>query len=304
MAKVSITDDPSQAIKDFKLLAIKNSTVIMDSLSQWSGVVGLLPSKYSETPSFLTELKSQKIISNAMFSVRFIDTEYGSEMTFGGFNNRIANSIDNFTFTPLFDDRYWSVGIRRIKYGDIEIGGAAIWGIIDTGSPMILLPAEDYDRWYGQVSKGKTWGSYKQYQGWYCLNVNDFKNIFIMLNNYEYTVTPSHYIEKTMYNNKVFCYFLVGKSQESGIPSAILGDAFIRNYYILFDSDKERVGIFGSNIKYYPSEVSMRAQLIFIVWILWFVIASTVLYFYKRAIVLKKESELEKLIAAGIQIED
>ena len=266
--------------------------------------VRLLPSISSDAQSFVEELKKQKVIDKAIFTVRFVDAEYGSEITFGGFNQKIVQNMDNFTFTPLYDNRYWSVGIRKIRYGEVEIGGRASWGIIDTGSPMLLLPYEDYNRWFEEATKGKSCGDYKTFKGWYCLNVNDFRDIFILFNNYEYRITANHYVEKTMYNNKMFCYFLVGKAQNSSIPSAILGDVFIRGYYILHDLDEERIGIYGSYMKFYPTEITMRSRLIMSWVLLVIIVFSVILYFYKKEKIRKKESELEKLLSGGVEIED
>ena len=43
-SKISITNNEGQLIKDFKMLAVESTTLKFDSSTQWSGVVGLLPS--------------------------------------------------------------------------------------------------------------------------------------------------------------------------------------------------------------------------------------------------------------------
>lgn len=252
--KISLTDSNEQAIKDYKILAVDKAELDIAAPVLWDGIVGLLPASNKSHPSFVSELKKQGIIEREMFSVRYIDQEYGSEITFGGFDSAYVPSANNFTYTDVYDSKYWSVGVRRIKYGDVVIGGEAIRGIIDTGSAKIMLPPQDYNRWFEQVSKGKTCGDYGSYKGCYCLNRFDFKDIYIMFDLYEYKISPVSYVEHAKINGQIFCYFLVGELQNSTLPTAILGDAFIRNYYILHDMENQRIGLYGGYMVYFPPE--------------------------------------------------
>ena len=78
-------------------------------------------------------MKEQGIIDGETFGVYFIDINYGSDITFDGFDTERVLSIDNLTFTDFYDDNYQSARITLMRYGDVEIGGQARRGVIDTG---------------------------------------------------------------------------------------------------------------------------------------------------------------------------
>ena len=89
-----------------------------------------------------------------------------------------------------------------------------------------------------------------------------------MFDNYEYKINPDHYVEQVNIEGHTFCYFLVGELKNTSLPTAILGDAFIRNYYILHDLENKRIGIYGGYIAYFPIESDQFFNLFVIgIWI-------------------------------------
>jgi hypothetical protein len=85
----------------------------------------------------------------------------------------------------------------------------------------------------------------------------DFPPMFFHLGDYDYKMTPDHYIVETWSGRNRFCYFLV---QGSDIKknSILLGDAFLRNYYVFHDVDNKRIGMYGDYMIYHGSKFGTR----------------------------------------------
>lgn len=64
-----------------------------------------------------------------------------------------------------------------------------------------------------------------------------------------------------MDGDKKFCYFLVGKIRDLTIPTAILGDVFIRNYYVYHDMDNKRIGLYGDYMEHQEEPVGSSSWL-------------------------------------------
>ena len=122
---------------------------------QWDGILGLSPTPRLGSDSFVLKMKQQGIIDTAAFGVYYGDDKYGSEITFGGVDTDRVPSIDDLTFTNLKDLDYWSVNIRSVKYGNIELNKEVRYGLIDTGTSIIILPYEEYKSFLSEARKGK-----------------------------------------------------------------------------------------------------------------------------------------------------
>ena len=216
-----------------------------------------MPSAPSGSDLFVQVMKDQGIIDVAAFGVQYTDELRGSKVTFGGIDNKIVPHFDNLTFTNLYGRNYWDVSLTKMRYGDVEIGGQAIRGLIDTGSSFLMLPSQDYNRWLNAIRTNKTCGKYSIYQGCYCdgkTNDELFDPIYVKFDNYEYRIAPDQYINRITTGGRQFCYFLVGELKGfSSTPTAVLGDTFIRNYYIYHDMENRRVGLYGEYMEYYES---------------------------------------------------
>lgn len=165
---VSASPNSEEAVKNMRMIAVNHAELNGIYNTQWDGIIGLLPSTSSGADLFVTKMKEQGIIDSEVFGVYYDDSEDGSEITFGGFDNSRVPSLDSFTFTPLYEHNYWSVSVRRMRYGNIPFGGEAERAIIDTGSSLILLPADDFERWFEAISFNKICGNYNGYKGCYC----------------------------------------------------------------------------------------------------------------------------------------
>ncbi|CAI2364041.1 unnamed protein product [Moneuplotes crassus] len=101
-----------------------------------------------------------------------------------------------------------------------------------------------------------TVGKFGVYYGCYCNSTYDFDPLYFHLGDYEYEAVPHSYIATTYKNGEKFCYFQV---EEKNIVkgSVILGDAFLRNYYVYHDVANGRMGLYGNHMPYKASLVAL-----------------------------------------------
>jgi hypothetical protein len=115
-----------------------------------------------------------------------------------------------------------------------------------------------------------------------CSSYTDFNDIYITFEEYIYRIVPNQYIEEVESEGGKFCYFLVGKLGEYSVPTAILGDVFIRNYYIYHDMEEKRVGLYGDYMERAPP--GGRSWFLFIVSgvVILVVVIGFSLYYYSK----------------------
>ncbi|CAI2362915.1 unnamed protein product [Moneuplotes crassus] len=254
---VSLENSKSRAIHNYKMLEVTSANLPGLEGSNWDGILGLLPTGMSGSDLFVTQLYKEGLIPEDSFGVKYTDTSEGSEITFGGFDKSIVEELDDFTFIDLFDDMHWSASLEHAKYGPYgnlptdEIKSA----ILDSGTSLILMPTSLFKAFQKTILKEKkTCGLLSGYFGCYCQDKYDFQPLFFRLENYEYRVSQENYIVETWNKRKKFCYFLVqGSDFKKG--SMILGDSFLRNYYVYHDVTNKRVGLYGDYMMYYRTKV-------------------------------------------------
>lgn len=103
-----------------------------------------------------------------------------------------------------------------------------------------------------------------------------FDDIYVMFDNYEYQIRPQEYVQVIDSKGNNFCYFLVGKNGHFSIPTAVLGDSFIRNYYIYHDMENKQIGLYGEYMEYFESDKTgmQRAKQYDLFWVLNFMLSS------------------------------
>lgn len=119
-------------------------------------------SKYNTTPFFIN-LISQGVVSNPVFGVRLAND--GSEFFLGGTNRKLHQG--DFTYAPVTKEvrytllplpseahvlvqGYWQVTLDGITLNGRQVFSAT-QAIIDTGSTLILGPAEVVGAIYGRI---------------------------------------------------------------------------------------------------------------------------------------------------------
>lgn len=160
----------------------------------------------------------------------------GGQMTLGGIDpNDYTGEI---TWINVTRPIYWEVPMERVKLGNFELADPAR-AVIDTGTSLIACPSLMAD--YLNMVIGATPTS----SGLYfvaCNQVPLLPNIQFTLGGKVFELGPKEYT--LQFDNVCISVFTgLDLPSDDGRPLWILGDAFIRKYYSVFDWGKRRIGL-------------------------------------------------------------
>ena len=157
-----------------------------------------------------------------------------------------------FNLTPHM---YWmiekTIGVR---FGDPEIeDGAYAWqkggtqsfsAVLDSGTSLMMVPQEIFDNFmYRLFQHSATSVRYRVYNDMYITNCNEnlFPNVYLLLEEYWVEMVPHDYLIRANKDPSIDqCYIGFIKSPIDGF---ILGDSFMRGYYVIHSDENNLVGI-------------------------------------------------------------
>ncbi|XP_069059187.1 pepsin A-like [Pleurodeles waltl] len=201
----------------------------------FDGILGLgYPSLAADgaTPVF-DNLWSQGLISQNLFSVYLSANEdSGSVVTFGGYNPSYYRG--NINWVPLSSKGYWQINLQSITMnGNVIACNGGCQAIVDTGTSLI---AGSYS---GVSSIQNAIGATQNSNGEYSVNCNtmgSLPDIVFTINGVQYPVPASAYINQSKHS-------CTSNFQTTGAGLWILGDVFIREYYVVFDRAGDYIGL-------------------------------------------------------------
>lgn len=228
------------------ILAV-DSGVDDDSLAS-DGLVGLSQGSSGYSELLVEELYLQGAIPVNAFGVGYKFTSSTSKIVLGGYDTSIVTDENDYIWIDLIDDFFWTIPIDGGYYGSIDLSLNAESGILDTGTSLMIFesPDGDWDNLWDEISYGFTCGysSSSGLRACYCSDVTDFDDISFTIGDYIFTVTTDSYIEE---ESTGICAFYIDGVDYTFSPSGILmGDTFLRNFYIYHDADNSQVGFYMS----------------------------------------------------------
>jgi len=181
----------------------------------------------------------QGLLDEPLFAFYLGSTENdaeGSEATFGGVNK--DHYTGKITEIPLRRKAYWEVDLDSISFGDstAELENTGV--ILDTGTSLIALPTTLAEL------LNKEMGATKGYNGQYtvdCAKRDELPDMSFKLSGYDFAITPYDYILEVQ--GSCISTFMGMDFPEPVGPLAILGDAFLRKWYSVYDLGKGTVGL-------------------------------------------------------------
>ncbi|XP_072841605.2 pepsin A isoform X2 [Pogona vitticeps] len=208
--------------------------------SPFDGILGLAyPSISSSgaTPVF-DNMMSEGLVSQDLFSVYLSsDEQSGSFVMFGGVDTSYYTGSLNWV--PLSSESYWEITLDSITMNGQSIAcSGGCQAIIDTGTSLLAGPPNGISniQYYigaSQSSNGEYYVS--------CSAMNSLPDIVFTMNGIEFPVPASAYLlQSNGYCQSAF--------ESISIPTDsgelwILGDVFIRLYYVVFDRANNQVAL-------------------------------------------------------------
>ncbi|XP_010007840.1 PREDICTED: pepsin A-like [Nestor notabilis] len=207
--------------------------------SPFDGILGLAyPSIASDgaTPVF-DNMMSEGLVARDLFSVYLSkDESSGSFVLFGAIDPYyVTNGI---TWIPLSAETYWQITMDSVAMnGEAVACASSCQAIVDTGTSLLTMPNNDLTNLFnalGAYSNGEI----------DCDAVDTLPDVVFYISGAAFPVTPSAYVVEV----SILLGWGLGGLQGMDVPTEsgelwILGDVFIREYYVIFNRGKNMVGL-------------------------------------------------------------
>lgn len=211
------------------------------AFGRFDGILGLgfdTISVNKMVPPFYNML-DQGLLDEPVFAFYLGDTNKegdDSEATFGGVDK--THYTGEMINIPLRRKAYWEVDFDAITLGEntAELEDTGV--ILDTGTSLIALPSTMAELLNKEI------GAKKGFSGQYtveCDKRDSLPDLTFTLAGHNFTIGPYDYILEVQ--GSCISSFMGMDFPEPVGPLAILGDAFLRRWYSVYDQGKGAVGL-------------------------------------------------------------
>lgn len=210
------------------------------AFGRFDGIMGLGYDTISVNkivPPFYNML-DQGLLDDPVFAFYLGDTNNGEESvaTFGGIDK--DHFTGKLTKIPLRRKAYWEVDLDAITFGDNTAELENTGAILDTGTSLIALPSTLAELLNKEI------GAKKSFNGQYtveCDKRDGLPDLTFTLTGHNFTIGPFDYILEVQ--GSCISAFMGMDFPEPVGPLAILGDAFLRKWYSVYDLGSSSVGL-------------------------------------------------------------
>lgn len=209
------------------------------AFAKFDGIMGLgydTISVASVVPPFYN-MVDQKLISEPLFSFylqRAADgSTTGGSLVFGGVEEDYFEG--ELKYAPVVRKGYWEVSLDSFSVGEIDLGMKKTTAAIDTGTSLIAMPSAVADTINQQI------GAKKGLRGIYtvdCGSISSMPSVTFEFGGHKFPLEAKDYILQT----SGACISPFMGLDLPGLNLWIVGDAFLRRYYTVYDMGKNRVG--------------------------------------------------------------
>lgn len=212
------------------------------AFGKFDGILGLAFDSISVNhvvPPFYNAL-SQGLLDEPVFSFKLGDTdkdaEDGGTFTIGGVDEALYDG--KITWLPLRRKAYWEVKFDAITLGsetaDLENTGA----VVDTGTSLLTFPSALAEMINAQIGAKKGWNGQYSVD---CATRDTLPDLTFTLDGYNFTLSSKEYTLEV--SGSCISAITPMDFPEPVGPLAIVGDAFLRKYYSIYDYGKGAVGL-------------------------------------------------------------
>lgn len=225
------------------------------------GILGMgFPELSDMDPPLVLTMFDQGFISSPLFSVYLSNNDFGNEeeemestVIFGGSDLKKYSKGD-VDYINLVSTGYWSVDLTKIIVNGEKVNLQSKIAILDTGTSLLIGPDREVQEILGKISKGKNCYTSTGILVCPCTSKDEFESIEFWLAGKKFVVMSEEYILKS----EDQCIILMSSMN---FNAWILGDAFLRSYYTIYDMGEARVGIARSSS---ASEIRDKNNVLFI----------------------------------------
>jgi hypothetical protein len=204
------------------------------SLGKFDGICGMAWDRISvdgvQTP--VQALVASGELPEPVFAFFLGDNKDG-ELTIGGVDK--SHYTGDFTYVPLSSEDYWSVKLDGITLDGDAIGSTKK-AIVDSGTSLLAGPTEEVEA----IAKALDLGSILGKE--YTVDCDKKYKLSYTVGGEEWMLDQDDMILANSGGKCIFGMLALDVPAPAG-PLWILGDVFMRKYYVKFDVGQKRIGI-------------------------------------------------------------
>ncbi|CCX33774.1 aspartic peptidase domain-containing protein [Pyronema domesticum] len=225
-------------IKDQLFAEATSEPGLAFAFGRFDGILGLGYERISVNgiPPPFYNMVEQKLVDEPVFAFYLGTTEQQSEATFGGIDK--SHYTGELIKLPVRRKAYWEVDFDAITFGDqvakLENTGA----IVDTGTSLIALPTTIAELLNAEIGAKKSWNGQYTVE---CSARDSLPDLTFTLTGHNFTIGPYDYILEVQ--GSCISAFMGMDFPEPVGPLAILGDAFLRRWYSVYNLGDNSVGL-------------------------------------------------------------
>jgi len=199
---------------------------------------------------YLTRFRNTEGATNA--------DEPGGQFTMGGTNSSLYDG--NINYINLVKAQYWTIPLQGLGVSGgntITLSGSSSNAAIDTGTTLIGGPSSVLDEFYSLISGAQRATTVDpSLQDYYVIPCSTNVQATLTFGGQTYTMQGSDLIGGTVSNSECLGAFFIldissGSSPipgaQSQVPSWVVGSAYLKNVYTVFQSNPAAVGF--ANLK-------------------------------------------------------
>ncbi|XP_068833417.1 pregnancy-associated glycoprotein 2-like [Capricornis sumatraensis] len=203
----------------------------------YDGILGLAyPSlPIDRTSPVFNNLNNRRVISQPVFAFYLSSQpDIASVVIFGGVNNSYFHG--DLKWIPVIQPCYRQIMMDRISMNGKII---ACQAIVDTGSSLLTGPTDVVSSIQRRINPSPV-GDRQQMMS--CNGATNLPPVTFTIHGTDFPVSPKYYIQKI---RKSLCFSSFQGGTENMVPleTWILGDVFLRAYFLVFDRSKNRIDL-------------------------------------------------------------
>jgi len=184
------------------------------------------------TPLFDAWLQQSSLPPIFSFYLDSTSGDTNSEIVFGGVDPKY--DAGDIRYVDVTEKGYWQINLNGISIGNERIQNLGCEGgncpaIVDTGTSLIVVPSGEGSQWISNLKINSD-----------CSNLNKLPILSFSLGDQKNPIVLK--LPPSVYVLQEDGQCQLGIQEMEGLPLWILGDTFIRHFYVVFDKGKNRVG--------------------------------------------------------------
>jgi len=204
-------------------------------IGRFSGILGMGWQSISVGgyPTIFDQLVAQKAVDSNEFAF-YLSGASGEkgELVFGGVDK--SHFTGDLTYVPLSNETYWEVSLDSMDLGGVP--ATAKRAIVDSGTSLLAGPSADVKAFAEKVGATSVMG-----KEWSISCTASLPTIKVTIGGASFELEGKDYIIQA---GSQCILGMMGIDMPAGRdPLWILGDVFMRKYYVVFDGAQKRLGI-------------------------------------------------------------